>query len=384
MLLRFYFLFRITTDPTAQYTYLITTHGAHIVVAGPVPRAPIITTLVVLCVLQQTVLKSTAKAKCSFEPSCLRCLDKGLKCVYEVAKTVRGDRDDRACDETPNQNPTPSAVLPLSSVSVLDTLLHSDSGQGLGQEQVEIDWDAFEISDMLTYSPKDVLPSIQEPPASALNLMDPRSPTRYFDDALIPTTFESDDQTIQVDTLSSQITQYQHLTIMSPPTDTVMRSDPQVLAWLPVADTISQYTATVVMHMLRAFPYMMLRRETLPYFIHGHWYQSSSTMESCLPEALVTCIGIAHVYAFAKSRKQNLFMADDQDGAKIVLRKGSIPRPTVPIIEAFDSSSWTYTKLFWFWKDDTTDLSNSTMVASCRKKTILQLCKLRSYTSLCE
>jgi hypothetical protein len=51
------------------------------------------------------------------------------------------------------------------------------------------------------------------------------------------------------------------------------------------------------MQMLRAFPQMMLRRETLPPFIHGHWYRPMSATESALPEPLVNCMGVAQVFA---------------------------------------------------------------------------------------
>ncbi|KAF2627238.1 hypothetical protein BU25DRAFT_393973 [Macroventuria anomochaeta] len=62
------------------------------------------------------------------------------------------------------------------------------------------------------------------------------------------------------------------------------------------SDPVKNCTASVAMQMLRAFPQMMLRRETFPPFIHGHWYRPMSAMEPALPEPLVNCMGVAQVF----------------------------------------------------------------------------------------
>lgn len=70
-------------------------------------------------------------------------------------------------------------------------------------------------------------------------------------------------------------------------------------AWIraPIADPVSNFTTNIIMQMLCAFPQMMLRRETLPPFIHGHWYRASTAAEPALPKPLVNCTGIAQVFA---------------------------------------------------------------------------------------
>lgn len=75
------------------------------------------------------------------------------------------------------------------------------------------------------------------------------------------------------------------------------RQEFENLTRLPKSDPVSHFTATVDMQMLRAFPQMMLQRETFPPFIHGQWYMPSNAQALPLPEPLVNCIGISQVFA---------------------------------------------------------------------------------------
>lgn len=56
---------------------------------------------------------------------------------------------------------------------------------------------------------------------------------------------------------------------------------------LPVAD----HVANLVLHIIRSFPQMMLRRQTFPPFIHKYWHRSA------LPEKLATCMSVAQLFA---------------------------------------------------------------------------------------
>lgn len=62
-------------------------------------------------------------------------------------------------------------------------------------------------------------------------------------------------------------------------------------------DPVSSFAVNIIAQMLCAFPQMMLRRETLPPFIHGHWYRDSTAGEPALPKPLANCTGIAQVFA---------------------------------------------------------------------------------------
>ncbi|CAG9948022.1 unnamed protein product, partial [Clonostachys rosea f. rosea IK726] len=71
----------------------------------------------------------------------------------------------------------------------------------------------------------------------------------------------------------------------------------ELLCCIPMKDPISNFTANIVMQMLCAFPQMMLRRETFPPFIHGHWHCTESGSVAPLPKPLVSCMGLAQVFA---------------------------------------------------------------------------------------
>ncbi|KIW20786.1 hypothetical protein PV08_01364 [Exophiala spinifera] len=59
----------------------------------------------------------------------------------------------------------------------------------------------------------------------------------------------------------------------------------------------AQRSADLVIQALRAFPVMMRRRETLPWFIHPYSSVSSLTGQSNLPDAISACMGIAQMLA---------------------------------------------------------------------------------------
>lgn len=58
---------------------------------------------------------------------------------------------------------------------------------------------------------------------------------------------------------------------------------------------VVQHSTRLIMQGLRAYPMMMLRRETPPPFIHPHWHRQSTPS---LPQPISSCMSIAHVYAF--------------------------------------------------------------------------------------
>lgn len=57
-----------------------------------------------------------------------------------------------------------------------------------------------------------------------------------------------------------------------------------------------QHSANVIIQSLRAFPTMMLRRETFPWFIHPDAHVLSGSTESALPEVLTNCMSIAQMF----------------------------------------------------------------------------------------
>ncbi|TVY33874.1 hypothetical protein LSUB1_G005142 [Lachnellula subtilissima] len=149
--------------------------------------------------------------------------------------------------------------------------------------QIGTDWDClhFYTSEMLVGSSKNTVSGIGEDTACA-GLDDSLNP-----DHLLLTTLP----------WSASPPPDECLTSFSGPTTIREQPDPNVLARVPILDPVSNFTANIIMQMLCAFPQMMLRRETLPPFIHGHWYRASTATEPALPKPLVNCTSIAQVFA---------------------------------------------------------------------------------------
>ncbi|KAI0120999.1 hypothetical protein BJ170DRAFT_156515 [Xylariales sp. AK1849] len=65
------------------------------------------------------------------------------------------------------------------------------------------------------------------------------------------------------------------------------------LARLQPTDPVAQHNLRLIYHTMRAYPYMMLRRETFPPFIHPHWHRQSTP---ALPWPLANCMSIAKLF----------------------------------------------------------------------------------------
>lgn len=63
------------------------------------------------------------------------------------------------------------------------------------------------------------------------------------------------------------------------------------LTHLRHGNPVHKYAASLIMHIICAFPEMMLRRQTLPPFIHPRWHEAE------LPEPIASCMGIAQLFA---------------------------------------------------------------------------------------
>lgn len=84
---------------------------------------------------------------------------------------------------------------------------------------------------------------------------------------------------------------------LSAPASLGPQRNPPILARLRMSDPVSQHNTTLVIQALRAFPRMMLRRQTFPPFIHPHWHRPSTATKIALPEPLANCMSVAHIFA---------------------------------------------------------------------------------------
>ncbi|KAM0815745.1 putative C6 zinc finger domain containing protein [Seiridium cardinale] len=65
------------------------------------------------------------------------------------------------------------------------------------------------------------------------------------------------------------------------------------LARLQPKDPVAQHNIRLIVNSMRAYPYMMLRRETFPPFIHPQWHRQNPPT---LPWPLANCMGIASLF----------------------------------------------------------------------------------------
>lgn len=87
-----------------------------------------------------------------------------------------------------------------------------------------------------------------------------------------------------------------HSTLHNPnPIDMFSLPRRECLARLHPSSLVIRHNTHLVMQVLRAYPLMMLRRETLPPFIHPHWHRPSTP---ALPEPLSNCMSVAQMFAF--------------------------------------------------------------------------------------
>jgi hypothetical protein len=249
---------------------------------------------------------SIAKAKCSFHPRCSRCINKGLECVYDTATATRKNQ---VVDEQLAQINTPN----FSPISLTSGIFTSDdlfpSGDATDTDaQVDIDWDGLvsPTADILPQTRKSNLCHFYQPATDII----PNGPhllaefdARHAVEPLYEN-FEPGSRSHTEFPWYAGSTRDDRLAVLARPTHLSDRTDADMLSRLPISDPVLHVTTTVLMQMLRAFPQMMLRRETLPPFIHGHWYRPSSATELSLPEPLVNCIGIAQIFASHNSESK--------------------------------------------------------------------------------
>ncbi|VUC29123.1 unnamed protein product [Clonostachys rosea] len=200
---------------------------------------------------------SLAKTKCSLdEPTCHRCRSKDLRCVYG-AKLL----------EELFQNPDLQHGIPSGSPSDLH----------------------FEQ-----------MPTAGDPPANLTGTLDPlpgfnSHPTLPesswpFASSHISNIQESVTESTRITSESLQSLVIFPLNEIAPTQPTEAVDEPATLKALKQPNPEAEASATIIMHCIRSYPQMMLRRQTFPPFIHPHWHTEK------LPENLVNCMSIAQLF----------------------------------------------------------------------------------------
>lgn len=234
----------------------------------------------------------------------MRCTTKGLECVYENPIAARKSK---RMDEIPT--PMESTILSSPVLGgdelTLDELFPFDGISNIDDARLPMDLNGFGFAatDLPLQTSKRTSNMISGPTQKTMpnsSLLSNNSSDEYSFN-------NSQNATLAENVLSEKVpwsawtAQDDYAPVLSRPSSLLLQPNSGYLARLPITDPIMQRTATLIMQQLRAFPQMMLRRETLPPFIHAHWNRPSSTTSTALPEPLANCMSIAHLFASRNS-----------------------------------------------------------------------------------
>ena len=246
---------------------------------------------------------SSAKVKCNLQPRCQRCINKGIECVYDLssASPLTATNGSRLVGNPQSRPGTQTSTTPAWLADDEVTIQTSNELYAREDSDIYTEWKLldFGANDIMSQSAKSSLPCLPEQPTVRSEGL--VADNHYGTEEVIDfRTGDVDPQTFLATELpwstqdNPQEESSHALTCAMCPLE---RTNGEHLLPIPKFDPFSNHTAKVVMQMLRAFPQMMLRRETLPPFIHGHWYHRPSATEPALPQPLLNCMGIAQVFA---------------------------------------------------------------------------------------
>lgn len=209
---------------------------------------------------------SAAKVKCDRLAQCSRCVTKGLDCVYRLPGYPSAGKDSGLGGTPPGTALTPS---PRD-----DSQHHSSTGLSciLDVPDHQMTWDiSMEpfLTTVISSPLADIMPTAFGPGQVTLSTM-------------AGSITESD----QVETLSPA----------NPGTKQPLLREEGLFICMPRSDPVAQQNATYILQMIRPYPSMMTRKDTLPPFIHS--CLGSSDLGLAFPEPLANCLSIARMFVW--------------------------------------------------------------------------------------
>jgi hypothetical protein len=246
---------------------------------------------------------NTSKTKCSFEAPCSRCTKKGIECVYNTSAAGR-----RSLPRlSGNIHEIGTRSQHGSSDSIANEVLHNHDGElfdagfrfaesvaGI-EAQVQLNvTNEFPTLDMIT----------QNPSLDEFLALDGLLASEEIDighhQSIVEFSMAPYDQ---LDVWSQSWCGWMHRGVsLSGVTENIMARPKSNHATVAQRERpLAQHNADVVIQSLRAFPTMMLRRETFPWYIHRHSHMVSQFAKTALPEALSNCMSIAQLFALRTS-----------------------------------------------------------------------------------
>ncbi|KAK3312963.1 hypothetical protein B0H66DRAFT_569290 [Apodospora peruviana] len=247
---------------------------------------------------------SASKVKCTFRrPSCKRCEDKGLDCIYETASAPVSAESVPGFESA---KPQPAVEEPITLESTgLEPWQTSSSGAD------QIDWSAIDfvlseefLSQHTEPEPVPNTGTITDP--TVPDMCDPSfysvtAPVRNKIDIDMSSWFSSPGYTNPWQ-LQQQLTP----TFTTTPTPMDAPGQAAVLSLHRNQDPTVRFCALTIIRGIRAYPLMMLQKDTFPPFVHAPSLLASKTSETSGPGRIIArCMSIAHMYALRTPETSN-------------------------------------------------------------------------------
>ncbi|KAH8895527.1 hypothetical protein GQ53DRAFT_744117 [Thozetella sp. PMI_491] len=236
---------------------------------------------------------SIAKTKCDFQAPCQRCKDKELSCVYDRP----GEQSTGPQTHSRDDVPATTGISPVGKEpsapdgSAYSHALHPPNFR-IGLEDFPTDTSFLTFDGEFPFTAEDggldigLSPTVMDehPHPANRELTSVTAVDESLADAisLLPWKISSHSPGF--------VLGLRHLNSIPPS----LQEYPHSLRPLPISSRSSRGNARLVLQKLRAYPIMMLRRETFPPFIHPHWHNWAM---SGLPGPLSSCMGIAQLFA---------------------------------------------------------------------------------------
>ncbi|KAL7934393.1 hypothetical protein V8C35DRAFT_41320 [Trichoderma chlorosporum] len=207
----------------------------------------------------------TSKTKCSLaKPQCSRCQAQGLECTYDQPTRRPLIVDDSVIERQQTNSPF-NSTMPHSESLEPGTSHCSATALHNGGRSYTVDTNQ----------------GADERAASRTSSSQLTSSTTQTTSTWQPVTEPGSSAIYQTDILNS--------------------SYPMTVGSIHPGGFSLNFAVNQLAHAIYAFPQMMMRRQTFPPFIHGHWHLQE------LPETLANCMSISQIYA-ARSPETKPFL----------------------------------------------------------------------------
>ncbi|KAI1622291.1 hypothetical protein EDD37DRAFT_468242 [Exophiala viscosa] len=242
---------------------------------------------------------NAAKTKCTFGLPCSRCTKKGLECTYDGSALMRERSSPKpsienhgvrtAARRASRSSPAQSSYFDSYTWSTLDFTFTNDATASDSQPGSTGGDDPPSINSITQRPDLDEFLTID-----GLLAFDETIPIQQSD---VTEVAIAPYETLDIQSQSWCGWMRRGVALLGLTENTLLPSRLNHAAICQPERPFAHHNANLVVQSIRAFPAMMLRRETFPWYIHQQSQMFSLSSPAALPEALSTCMSIAQMFA---------------------------------------------------------------------------------------